>query len=220
MKTIFLLLASLGGASAAVITVTDPTVGIIPDGSSSGVVRSLTVSAPGEVVFSAEVDIDISAVSVNPSFLGDLYLYLSNGTHLSVLANRSGRRAGTPAGYADNQAMRVTFSTLGAADLHNYRLTVTGSHATPLTGPLTGIWQPDARAVDPAVALDTSPRTAGLDLFTGDDATGAWTLFVADISTGGLHQLNTWTLRLNTVPEPGSTVLLFAAAALTMRRRR
>jgi len=220
MRTLVLLLASLGSASAAVITVTDSAITGIPDGNSSGVVRSLSVNAPGEVVISAEVDLNISTTAQDSAFLGDLYIYLSNGTDLAVLTNRAGRRAGAPAGYGDNQPLTVTFSTAGAADFHNYRLTVTGSHTTALTGPLTGIWQPDGRAVDPLVVLDTSPRTAGLDVFFGDDATGAWRLFAADMSAGQAHQINGWTLRLNTIPEPGSAVLLLSALAAAVRRRR
>ena len=220
MRTLLLLLASLGSASAAVLTFTDSTPGIIPDGSSSGLARSLVVNEPGQIIVSAEVDINIGAVSVNSLFLGDLYLYLSNGTDLAILANRPGRRPGAPAGYDDNQPVTVTFSTSGAADFHNYRIPLTGSHAIAIDLPLTGTWQPDGRAVDPAVSLDTSPRTAGLDLFNGDPATGTWSLFAADLSTGGLHQLNTWTLRLNIIPEPGSALLLFSALTLTARRRR
>lgn len=220
MRTLVLLLASLGGASAAVITVTDSAITAIPDGNSAGVVRSLSVNAPGEVIISAEVDLNLSGVAGNSSFLGDLYIYLSNGTDLAVLTNRAGRRAGAPAGYGDDQPATVTFSTAGAADFHNYRLTVTGSHTTPLTGPLTGIWQADGRAVDPLVVLDTTPRTAGLDVFSGDDASGTWRLFAADLSSGMSHQINGWTLRLNTIPEPGSAVLLFSALAAAARRRR
>jgi subtilisin-like proprotein convertase family protein len=220
MRTLFLLLASIGNASAAVITVTDSATTAIPDGNSAGVVRSLAVNAPGEIIISAEVDLNISGASAEASWLGDLYIYLSNGTDLSVLTNRAGRRAGATAGYGDNQPVTVTFSTAGAADFHNYRLAVTGSHDTALTGPLTGTWQADGRAVDPLAVLDTSPRTAGLDIFNGDAATGTWRLFAADMSGGMPHEINGWTLRLTTIPEPGSAVLLLTALAAAARRRR
>ena len=223
MRIPLLLICTLGSASAAVITVSDSASNIIPDGNSSGLVRTLAVMAePLERVVSAEVNVTISVGNDETAFLGDLYLYLSNGTHLSVLANRPGRRAGASAGYGDNESMNVTFSTTGAADIHNYRLTLNGGHALPISGALTGIWQADGRAVDPAVSLDTSPRTAGLDVFAGDDAAGSWHLFVADVSSGNVHALNGWTLRLNTlvVPEPGSAALLLTALAAVSRRRR
>lgn len=221
MKPLLILLSTLGGASAAVISVTDSATTLIPDGSSSGVVRTLfVVSAPGDYITGVEVDIDLGAAPGFTAFLGDLYIYLQHGADLAVLTNRVGRRAGSSGGYGDNQPMNVTFSMLATNDIHNYRLTLNGNHTTPLTGALTGTWQPDGRAVDPAVALDTSPRTAGLDVFSGDDANGVWGLLAVDMSTGATHQINAWTLRLTTVPEPGSAVLAAGVAAFAFTRRR
>ena len=219
MKPLLLLLATLSSAPAAVLSFPDVANATIPDGDSSGVVRSISVNAPGENILGVEVDIRISAAALHEPFLGDLYFYLSNGTSLSVLANRPGRRAGAPAGYSDNQPVNVTFSTVGA-DFHNYRVTVGGSHTAPLIAPLTGTWQADGRAVDPALVLDTSARTAGLDLFTGQVATGTWRLFAADLSTGAVHVLESWTLRLTTIPEPGSAALFLAGTLLCLPRRR
>jgi hypothetical protein len=95
-----------------------------------------------------------------------------------------------------------------------------GSHATPLSAPLTGFWAADGRAVDPGAVLDTDPRTAGLDIFAGDAADGTWSLFAADLSSGAAHQIDGWTLRLDVIPEPSSSVLAMGAAALLLRRRR
>ncbi len=215
-----LALFCASAASAATVTVTDGVVTTIPDGSSAGVARSLVVSAGGESVVSAEVDVSISASAASVAFIGDLYFYLTNGTQLAVLANRAGRTATAPAGYSDNQPMTVTFSTLGANDFHSYRLPLTGSSTTALTGPLTGIWQPDGRATDPGVVLDTDTRSAGLGVFNGGPADGTWSLFVADLSTGASHQINSWTLRLETVPEPSTALFGLAALILAGRRRR
>jgi subtilisin-like proprotein convertase family protein len=223
MRTLLLFLLCLAGhAPAAVISLTDSAVTLIPDGDSSGVARSLTVSGATEPILGVEVDISLSAASTFNSFLGDFYIYLQHDSDLAVLVNRPGRRAGAPGGYADNQSMGVTFTMLGTNDIHDYRLAVTGSHTVALSGPLAGSWQPDGRAVDPATVLDTSPRTAGLDVFAGDPADGTWRLFVADMSNGAVHQLNAWTLRVTTIPEPGSAALLFAAlaSAAGLRRRR
>ena len=204
---------------AATIVLTDGTVSTIPDGSSSGLARSLTVNAGGQTITSVEVDVNVSASG--SGFIGDLYLYLTNGTNLSVLANRPGRRAGSPAGYGDSQPVTITFSDSGAADFHSYRIPVTGSNATPLSGPLTGTWQPDARLVDPASVLDTDARSAMLSVFNGAVADGTWSLFAADLSSGAVHQLNSWTLRIETIPEPSAaTVGILTVCGVLLRRRR
>lgn len=219
-----LLLASLiltaGSASAAVWTGTDSTVGAIPDGSSAGLARSLMISTGGEIITDVQVSVNISATAGGTAFLGDLYLYLSNGTNLAVLANRPGRRAGAAAGYSDDQSMDVTFSLAAPADFHNYRLTATGSHTTSLSNPLAGIWEADGRATDPASVLDTDPRTAGLGVFTGALADGTWSLFSADLSSGATHQLNSWSISITTVPEPGSAAMLLGGSLLLALRRR
>lgn len=208
-------------ARAAVYSLTDSVVGVIPDGSSSGLVRSQTLSAGSETVVSVEVDLTISATTAGTAFLGDLYVYLSNGTDLAVLLNRPGRSATMPSGYSDNQVLSVTFSDAGAADIHNYRVPVTGSATTPLAGSLTGVWQPDARFIDPALVLDVTPRSAFLNTFNGDAASGTWTLFVSDQSTGATHELDSWTLRVVTIPEPGTPVMLLGLlGGLTLFRPR
>jgi subtilisin-like proprotein convertase family protein len=205
---------------AATFIVSDTVAGTIPDGSSSGIARLLNVSAPGETITDVEVDLSLAAFGGDSAFLGDLYIYLSHGSELSVLLNRPGRTTTATAGYGDDQPVNVTLATSGASDIHNYRLALGGSATTPLTGPLTGTWQADGRAVDPSTVLDTSPRTAGLDVFIGDAASGAWNLFAADLSTGAQHQITGWTLRITTVPEPSSAMLLLAVTPLLMRRRR
>lgn len=206
---------------AATIIVNDAATNAIPDGSSSGLARQLTVNAPGETITDMQLDLSISALPTGVAYLGDLYVYLSHGTDLSVLLNRPGRRIGAPAGYSDNQSINVTFSGASVNDIHNYCLALNGNHNTALSSTLTGIWQPDGRAIDPALVLDSDDRTAGFDVFSGDLADGTWTLFAADLSTGAQHQITGWTLTLTTVPEPSSALLFVsAAAAFGLRRKR
>lgn len=219
-----LLLASLvltaGTLPAAVWTGSDNTVSAIPDGSSAGLARSITLSTAGEVITDMQVSVNISATSGGTAFIGDLYLYLTNGTNLAVLANRAGRRAGADAGYSDNQNMSVTFTLVGGNDFHNYRVPVTGSHVTSLSNPLTGLWEADGRTTDPASVLDTDARTAGLGVFTGSVGDGTWSLFAADLSSGATHQLNSWSLNVTTIPEPGSVLMLLGGSLLLSLRRR
>jgi subtilisin-like proprotein convertase family protein len=215
----FLLLAS--SATAAVFSAADSGIGAIPDGSSAGLARSLSITAPiDQFITSMEVTINISATSGGTAYLGDLYVYLTNGTNLTVLTNRAGSRTGTTFGYDDNQSMDVTFTSASGADFHNYRVATTGSNTTALTGPLTGVWGADGRVTDPASVLDTDPRPAQLSIFNGAAANGTWDLFAADLSSGATHQLNSWSLSLTTVPEPGSTAILLAAFGGTLLRRR
>lgn len=216
-----LLLLAAGNAGAAVYSVSDNVVTAIPDGSSSGVARSLNIAAPGELVVSVEVSLNLGATGGGTAFLGDLYIYLTNGSEIAVLANRPGRTATAPSGYGDNQTMVVTFSPAAAADFHNYRVPVTGSNSVPLSGSLTGSWQADGRMTDPLAVLDTDARTAGLGVFTGDAATGTWSLFAADTSTGATHQINSWGLTVTTiVPEPGVPALGLLTLLGILRRRR
>jgi subtilisin-like proprotein convertase family protein len=217
----FALACTVAPLHAATITMTDSTMSSIPDGSSAGLARTLSVTGSGELISSVEVDVTVSS-SAGSAFLGDLYIYLTNGSQLAVLANRPGRRSGAPGGYGDNQTATVTFSETGTNDFHLYRLPLTGSNTTPITAPLTGIWLPDARATDPASVLDTDARTASLNVFNGLPADGTWSLFAADLSTGATHQVNTWTLRIQTVPvpEPGAWLLALGAGGAWLARRR
>lgn len=212
---------ALSSAHGASFVVTDTVTSVIPDGSSSGLTRQLTVNAPGESITSLQVNLSLAAVSGDAAFLGDLFIYLSHGSDLAVLMNRPGRLATSSAGYGDNQSLNVTFADSAVGDIHNYRLVLNGSHATPLTGPLTGNWQPDGRATDPATVLNTDARTATFSNFTGDAASGVWSLFAADLSTGATHQITSWTLTINTVPEPSTAALLLPLGlAAVLRRKR
>lgn len=207
-------------AGAAVFSGTDGVVSTIPDGSSSGVARNVVINAPDEYITVIELSLNLGPAGGGPAFLGDLYMYLTNGTEIAVLTNRAGRTAGSPSGYSDNQSVSVIFTSGPGDDFHNYRVPLTGSNANPLTGPVTGTWQADGRLIDPALVLDTDLRIAGLDVFMGDAASGNWSLFAADLSTGATHQISSWTLTLTTVPEPtGASLALLALLGAARRRR-
>jgi subtilisin-like proprotein convertase family protein len=218
-----LLLACIPSASAVLVITNDTAALDIPDGTGSGLSRNisvLTVTGHTETITSITVSVEITASPGKDGFLGDLYIYLTNGTDTAMLVNRPGRTATAPAGYGDNQSMNVTFSDTGTNDIHTYRNVITGNAATPLISPLTGTWLADGRTSDPANVLDTDLPSARLDTFVGAPANGDWSLFVADMSGGGEHRLASWTLTLNTVPEPSALLLTLGAVPMLLRRRR
>jgi subtilisin-like proprotein convertase family protein len=215
-----LLLACAPAAGAATIFLTDNVLEDIPDGSSSGLARAFAVSAALETITALEVNLQIGATAGGDAFLGDLYVYLTNGTDLAVLLNRPGRSATAPAGYSDNQSLNVTFTNTAVEDIHNYRLSVTGSASNPLAAALGGTWLADGRSSDPASVLDTDTPSARLNIFNGSAASHDWSLYVADLSGGGTHQLVSWSIKLTTVPEPSSLFLSVCALPLLLRRRR
>ncbi len=182
----------------------------IPDGDASGVSDIRSVSSAITKIGSMTVTLNIAG-----NFNGDLYVYLSHGTGFSVLLDRVGRSASHPSGYGDS-GMNVTLSDVASADIHTYQTSVTLAPGTPLTG----TWQPDARTADPTADLttfDASPRSDFLSSFNGANANGSWTLYLADLQTGGTSALKSWSLNLSTapavVPEPRSEWLLLMAGA-------
>ena len=192
----------------------------IPDGNPSGLANVQNFATGIALITDLEVRLKIAATpDAEPlAFNGDLYVYLSHGPGFSVLLNRMGRTLAAPFGYDDNGLDILLDDEALNGDVHTYR-TVTA----PTPGqPLTGTWSPDARATDPNLVLNTDTRTALLDSFNGLGASGDWTLFVADLSTGEEHRLNEWSLTISgeVVPEPASAALLALGALLLVRRHR
>jgi len=117
-------------------------------------------------------------------------------------------------GYGDVHGLAVTFADDASADVHFYRQVLSGSHTTPLAGPLTGTWQPDGRAADPDSAVWTADRTALLSGLAGTDPNGDWILHVVDLSPGGAVTLEGWGLELVPVPEPQTAGVVLLAGLL------
>jgi hypothetical protein len=140
-----------------------------------------------------------------------------------VLLNQVGVTAANPVGSLDT-GFTVTFSDTAA----------NGSidTATAGGGTVTGAWQPDGRNVSPPSSgsvLDSTRPTALLSSFDGLNPNGAWTLYVADVSPGGIGTLESWGLMVSgataSVPEssPGFAGLLtlaFTALWPALRLRR
>lgn len=199
---------------------------VIPDDDATGLSNTQGILLADGPIASVRVSLEIGAASGEFAFTGDLYAYLQHGSALSVLLNRPGRRPGESFGYDDDRTLSLTFNDSAPHDIHSYRLPLTGSETTPLTGDLTGIWQPDGRAADPSVVLAGDARSAMLGSFSGADPSGHWTLFVADLSSGAVHELRSWGLEIHTrsvsVPDTGPGLwpwLLMGALVVSASRR-
>ena len=169
----------------------------VPDGSPLGLVSSLEVSSPIERVTDVSLVLQISG-----GFNGDLFAYLVHGSNHAILLNRPGKTLVNPLGYAD-AGLTVTLNDAAAhGDIHAYRQTLFGNSTPPLAGPLPGLWAPDGRDADPALVLDTEPRTATLSAFSGFNPNGRWTLFIADMDAGYTSTLVSWGLEIHGTNAP------------------
>lgn len=201
MKTLIakILLVLLAGVSPLLLqaqtteTFTYTTNRLVPDGSFSGLSDVRTVSSAIGTISSLKVKLKLSG-----EFNGDLYGYIRHSSGFTVLLNRSGRSASNSSGYADS-GFDVTFQT-GAVngDIHLYHNVTTPSAGAPVTG----FWQPDGRTNDPVNVLDSSVRATSLTNFNGLDAAGEWTLFLADVESGGTNMLTEWGLEITGTASP------------------
>jgi subtilisin-like proprotein convertase family protein len=169
----------------------------IPDGDLNGFVNSRTLSGfdTGSTLTNLTV-----ALNVSGEHNGDLYVYLVHDTGFAVLLNRAGRTDAAPFGYSD-PGLNFTFDDNAPnGNAHFY---------SPNNGTIaaTGLWQPDARNVDPEIVTGLDLRTAYLSSFYDTSPNGTWTLFLADLSVGGENTLESWSFRFDVVPEPGPVAL-------------
>lgn len=191
----------------------------IPDQNPFGVtdVRIINV---GSGLTITDVDVSLTILGTGGGgFNGDLYATLRHESGFSVLLNRPGARPGTPSGYSDN-GLNITFNDGVPQDIHSYRLVLTGDENVGISDVLTGTWAPDGRNVDPDLVSPSSPRDSMLSSFNALPLDGTWSLFVSDLSAGGTHRIDGWSMRVQAVPEPGPVALtvLFLLAAWFRRR--
>ena len=194
-------------SSAAEITASSSPGVTILDGDLNGVADTINLNTSISSITDVQLTLDISG-----GYDGDFYAYLQHGNSgFAVLLNRVGVTASSPFGSSDS-GFDVTFSDAAAnGDIH---AASAGGNA------ITGTWQPDGRTTDPLNTLDTDPRTAFLSSFDGEDASGSWTFFIADVSPVGIGTLDNWGLTIdgntasnnNNVPEAGSTLALLTIA--------
>jgi len=211
-----LALSDLGRAAVQLIQFVEAGIAaVVPDNNLSGLARNYVVTGQDNFIAqSVTISLKLQGTGFG-AFNGDYYADLRHvsadgtTTRLVTLLNRAGRTTGMTSGYSDN-GFDVTLDDTAAADIHNYRITLNGAASTPLSGALTGIWQPDGRDVDLLTVLDTSSRTSTLGRLATGSPNGTWTLFIADAKAGGTGELTDWQVTISGVPEPSSASLLLA----------
>lgn len=190
----------------------------VPDDNPNGLTSTLQASSVPGLIQSITVNLLLTN-----GFVGDYYAYLRDPAgDLAVLLNRVGVGSGNPFGYSDS-GFNISLDSAAANNIHFYQ---SGSYTLDPNGLLLGTWQADGRNIDPESApsaFDTAPTTSGLNLVTGSDANGMWTLFIADLSGGYQGTLVDWSMTIVTTPEPTSAQLLgvggVVGAALWFHRR-
>lgn len=185
------------------------TSGTIPDGNPAG--WSATATASGYLPSSTAINVHLE---ISGGYNGDLYAYLSYGGVLVPLLNRVGVQTGDAFGYG-TAGMHLTLAD-GYSDIH-----------WASANPLTGTYAPDGRLISPLSvppAFDAN-GTIGFSAFDGMNPNGTWTIFFADLSSGGQSQLSDWSLSITAeVPEPANVALavfggIFCVVTLARNRR-
>ena len=184
--------------------------GVIPDGSLTGWSDTRTLSGLPTTI----TDVNVS-LSLSGGWNGDLYAYLVHNSGFAVLLNRVGRTAANEPGYGA-AGMNVRLDDTAALNIHS------------VTTPGTGTYQADGRNLSPLSSgslFDLASPTALLSSFNGQNANGNWTLFIADVSGGGVSTVTSWGLDIAAVPEPaslieGSVAVLFLGGVVWLYRRK
>ena len=169
--------------------------GVVPDNDLSGLTITETATGWSGSINNLSVTLNLSG-----GWNGDLYAYLYHNGVMSVLLNQVGTPANSGLGYGDS-GFNVTLSDTAAYSIHNYQ----ANSPTIISGVVQGTWQPDG---------------AGLSLFDGQDASGTWSLYLADLNPGGVMTVNSWGLGLTIVPEPSTLALAGLGGLLLFRRRK
>jgi hypothetical protein len=164
--------------------------GGIPDGDVSGWSDTRSVSTmPVGSFIGLSVNLQLAG-----GWNGDLYAYLAHDGGFSVLLDRVGTGVSGVGsfGYGD-AGMDVTLTSAGTS-IHQY-----GGSSTFSTTP-TGTWMTDNTGGSLASFLSTNPN-------------GTWSLFIADLSAGGVTTVQSWGLQMDIVAVPEIETGVAAALA-------
>lgn len=167
----------------------------IPDNSYSGWANAQSVSTmPAGTLNGVAVNLTLSS-----GWTGDLYAYLVSDTGFAVLLDRVGQPTAGSYGYGAG-SMNVTLADGSSWNGNTILGNIHGAGATP-----SGIYyNPDNSALTSA--------SGSLGSFVGGPANGTWTLFVSDLSGGGITAVQSWGLQMDIVAVP--EVETWVAAAL------
>ena len=164
----------------------------IPDNNPSGWANSQTVNTmPVGTLNGVAVNIQLSS-----GWTGDLYAYLVHETGFAVLLDRVG---GLPYGYGAG-SMNVTLPDGSSWDGNSISGSIHGAGASA-----TGYFNPDASAI--------TSGAGSLGSFMATSPNGTWTLFVADLSGGGVSTVQSWGLQMDIVAVPEVETWIAAALA-------
>jgi subtilisin-like proprotein convertase family protein len=237
-------LAATASAQVYTYTFNVPTADqTIPDGDPNGTVHFGNVNAlPGGYTldidkFIVRLDIEGDPLAGN----GDLYAYLRSpdGQKIAYLLNRPGVPLNNGVGYQDNglnvrlydgkddpNHIGVNGQPVAFSDVHYYqddRLYY--NKDVPNPDQITGIFKSDGRTLDPQSTpglYSSATRDKTMSVFQGINPAGNWSLFIADITSGGSAKLVSWGLDFVPIPEPQEYALAIGAAlmAFGIYRRR
>jgi subtilisin-like proprotein convertase family protein len=186
MKKLFLALGTVAlvlNASATLTWNSGTLNSIVPDANTNGWVNSHVISGQTGNIQANTLQVTLNLTG---GWNGDLFAYLVNSSGgFCVLLDQIGTG---PFGNAGN-GFNVTLSSAGAGGL--------GTYMANGSGPVTGNWLPD--------------NTSG-SLGTFVNPNGTWSLFIADLSAGGVTTVTSWGLQMDIVAVP--EVETWVAAAL------
>ena len=235
MKRLLLLVlvGILGGggisAQAATISGTLSNLNLaIPEASTGTVLPStIVLNSGGQLISSLRISVTVSGGSN-----GDLYILLEHGGKSSVLVNRPGldTTVASSAYGSPSRGLNVTFFDAATVDLKSsIPMTLDASYAeggvNDGQAQVTGVFQPDGRAVSPFSADLNSPATATRTLaeFNNMAVDGPWTLSLVRIDSLEKSTLESWSVEATssavTVPEPGTVLpsILLVCSGLYVR---
>lgn len=198
-----LLLASATAQGGIYTSFNSPTLNTtIPDANPTGISSTINVSVLGTVLNDVNVWINVSG-GAN----GDLYAYLSHNGILVPLLSRVGT------GLGDAIQTHFGYSTAGFS---NVRLDDAASAS------IHGVESPGS-----STTVSYTPDGGSLASFNNSNPNGNWTIFFADMASGGgsgPSTLVSWGLEITAVPEPANVALgifggVFLVASLARSRR-